>query len=172
MPTRNKVIINCTVHYIVYLLCTFSLWLIHMKVRDSDVLAWGQGHKKMSQVLSILGLLDFTMLRPFLAWRTFWNLWTVYFFTFPIFSGCSKPQLTLSPTQWSVRRLSLLGRLIHSHLWDGLSHRCLAFNSSFLSVDGITCLIYRFEAEEMIYRMVYHTYRLYRFLGYKSICTA
>jgi len=28
---------------------------------------------------------------------------------------------------------------------------------------------YRLKAEEMIYRMVYHTYRLYRFLGYKSI---
>jgi len=25
------------------------------------------------------------------------------------------------------------------------------------------------KAEETIYRMVYHTYRLYRFLGYKSI---
>jgi hypothetical protein len=37
--------------------------------------------------------------------------------------------------------LSLLGRLIHSRLWDGLSHRCLAFYSSFLSVDGITCHI-------------------------------
>jgi hypothetical protein len=80
--------------------------------------------------------------------------------------------LSLSPTQSSVRRLSLLGRLIHSHLWDGLSHRCLALNSSFLPVDGITCLLYRFKAEETIYRMVYHTYRLYRFLGYKSIYTA
>jgi hypothetical protein len=66
-------------------------------------------------------------------------------------------QLTLLPTQSSVRWLSLLGRLIHSRLWDGLSYRCLAFNSSFLSVDGITCLIYRFKAEETIYRMVYHT---------------
>jgi hypothetical protein len=50
-------------------------------------------------------------------------------------------QLTLCHTQTSVRWLSLLGWLIHSRLWDGLSHRCLAFNSSFLSVDGITCHI-------------------------------
>jgi len=37
LPILNKVIIKCTVHYIVHLQCTFSL--IHMKVRDSDVLA-------------------------------------------------------------------------------------------------------------------------------------
>jgi hypothetical protein len=34
-----------------------------------------------------LGLLDFTMLRPVLAWRAFWNLWTIYFFNFPFFFG-------------------------------------------------------------------------------------
>jgi hypothetical protein len=39
----------------------------------------------MSQVLGALGLMDFTMLRSFLAWRAFWKLWTVYFFNFPIF---------------------------------------------------------------------------------------
>jgi hypothetical protein len=32
-----------------------------------------------------------------------------------------------------------------------------AFNSSFLSVDGMTCLI-PIKAEEMICRMVHHTY--------------
>jgi hypothetical protein len=31
-----------------------------MKVRDSDVLAWVRGQRKMSQVLGALGLLDFT----------------------------------------------------------------------------------------------------------------
>ena len=41
--------------------------------------------KKMSHVLGAFLLLDFTMLRPVLAWRAFWNLWTVYFFNFPIF---------------------------------------------------------------------------------------
>jgi hypothetical protein len=38
----------------------------------------------MSQVLGAFGLLDFTMLRPDLAWRTFSNLWTVYFSNFQI----------------------------------------------------------------------------------------
>jgi hypothetical protein len=56
-----------------------------MRVRDSDVLAWVRGQRKMSQVLSAFGLLDFTMLRPVLPWRAFWNLRTVYFFNFQIF---------------------------------------------------------------------------------------
>jgi hypothetical protein len=42
-----------------------------MKVSDSDVLAWVQGQRKMNQVLGTFGLLDFTMLQPVLAWRTF-----------------------------------------------------------------------------------------------------
>jgi hypothetical protein len=60
---------------------------------------------------------------------------------------------------------------IHSRLWGGLSHRCLAFNSSFLSVDGITCHI-SIEAEKKRSIEWCITHRLYRFLGYKSICTA
>jgi hypothetical protein len=36
----------------------------------------GTGTKELSQVLGAFGLLDFTMLRPVLAWRAFWNLWT------------------------------------------------------------------------------------------------
>ena len=44
---------------------------------------WGQ--REMSQVLGAFGLLDFTMLGPVLTWRAFWNLWTIYFFNFPIF---------------------------------------------------------------------------------------
>jgi hypothetical protein len=39
----------------------------------------------MSQVLGAFGLLDFTMLRPVLAWPACWNLRTVYFFNFQIF---------------------------------------------------------------------------------------
>ena len=39
LPTLNKVIIKCTVHYIVHLQCSFCLSLVCMKVRDSDVLA-------------------------------------------------------------------------------------------------------------------------------------
>jgi hypothetical protein len=48
--------------------------------------------------------------------------------------------LTPWHTQLVVRRPGSLGRLIHSRLSDDLSHRCLAFISSFLSVDGMTCL--------------------------------
>ena len=33
--------------------------------------AWVRGQRKMSQVLGAFGLLDFTMLRPVLAWRAF-----------------------------------------------------------------------------------------------------
>jgi len=47
--------------------------------------AWVRGQRKMSQVLGAFGMLDFAMLRPVLAWRAFWKLWTVYFFNFPIF---------------------------------------------------------------------------------------
>jgi hypothetical protein len=64
----------------VHLQCTFSL--VRMKVRDSDVLLWVRGQRKMSQVLGAFGLLDFTLLRPVQAWRAFWNLWTVYFLNF------------------------------------------------------------------------------------------
>jgi hypothetical protein len=49
--------------------------------------AWVWGQRKMSQVLGMFGLLDFTMLQPVLAWCAFLNLWTVYFFNFPIFLG-------------------------------------------------------------------------------------
>jgi hypothetical protein len=35
-----------------------------MKVRDSDVLAWFCGQRKMSQVLGMFGLLDSTFLWP------------------------------------------------------------------------------------------------------------
>jgi len=47
--------------------------------------AWVRGQSKMSQVLGAFRLLDFTRLRPVLAWRAFWNLQTVCFFNFPNF---------------------------------------------------------------------------------------
>ena len=57
--------------------------------------AWVWGQRKMSQVVGAFGPLDFTMLRPVLAWRAFLNLWTVYFFNFPnSFSGRSQPRIT------------------------------------------------------------------------------
>jgi hypothetical protein len=36
--------------------------------------AWVRGQRKMRQVLGAFVLLDFTMLRPVLSWRTFLNL--------------------------------------------------------------------------------------------------
>ena len=49
--------------------------------------AWVRGQRKLRQVLGAFGLLDFTTLRPVLAWGEFWDLWTVYFFNFPNFFG-------------------------------------------------------------------------------------
>jgi hypothetical protein len=46
------------------------------------LLAWVWGQRKISHVLGVFGLLDFTMLRPVLTWRVFWNLQTVYFFLY------------------------------------------------------------------------------------------
>jgi hypothetical protein len=71
LPTLNKVIIKCTLHYIVHLQCTLSLSLVRMKLRDSDILVWVWGQRKTSQVMGAFGLLDFTMLWPVLAWRAF-----------------------------------------------------------------------------------------------------
>jgi hypothetical protein len=50
----------------------------------------------MSQVLVAFGLLDFNVLRPVLAWRAFWNLWTVYLFNF-LYSGRGEPRIL---NQW------------------------------------------------------------------------
>jgi hypothetical protein len=58
-----------------------------MKVKDSYVLACVRGQRKMSPVLGAFGLLYFTTLGLVLNWRAFWNLWIVYFFNFPVFSG-------------------------------------------------------------------------------------
>jgi hypothetical protein len=49
--------------------------------------AWVRRQRKMSQVLGAFGLLNFTMLRPVVAWRAFLNIWTVYFFNFTRFFG-------------------------------------------------------------------------------------
>ena len=59
--------------------------------------AWVRGQRKMSQVLGVFGPLDFTMLRAVLAWRSFLNLWTRYFFNIPnFFSGRCQPQIRRS----------------------------------------------------------------------------
>jgi hypothetical protein len=54
-----------------YIYSVLSPYLLHMKVKDSDVLVWVRGQRKMSQVLGVFGLLDFTVLRPVLVWRAF-----------------------------------------------------------------------------------------------------
>ena len=48
---------------------------------------WVRGKMNMGQVLGTFVLLHFTMLQPVLAWRTFLNLQTVQFFSFPNFFG-------------------------------------------------------------------------------------
>jgi hypothetical protein len=58
--------INCAFIHIV-----LSVSLVHVKVRDSEVLACVWGQWKMSKVLGAFVLLDFTMLQPILTWCTF-----------------------------------------------------------------------------------------------------
>ena len=76
-------------------------------------------------------------------------------------------------TEWhtppSMRRPGLLGRLIHSRLWDGLSHRFLLLLILAFCQQITWHILYRLKAKETIYQIVYHTYRFYRFLGYKLI---
>jgi hypothetical protein len=80
--------------------------------------AWVRGKRKLSQVLGVFELLDFTMLRPVLAWRAFWNLCTVCLFDFPFFSGRGKPRIL---NQWirghdCIRNLYTLKLLLNSVL--------------------------------------------------------
>jgi hypothetical protein len=96
-----------------------------MKVRDSGILAWVWGQGKTSQVLGTFRLLDFTMLQPFLTWRTFLNLWTIYFFNFPFFfPGRGKPH-TLN--QW-------IGR-----------HNCIVSHCINRIIGNVTLIFYGFE---------------------------
>jgi hypothetical protein len=64
-----------------------------MKVGDSDVLAWVQGQRKMSQVLGACWISPCygpKMLRAhFETDEPF-----IYLFNFPFFSGCGKPWIT------------------------------------------------------------------------------
>jgi hypothetical protein len=64
LPTLNKVIIKCTVHYIVHLQCTFSRSCTYESKEQ----------RKMGQVLGTFGLLNFGMLRRVITWRAFLNL--------------------------------------------------------------------------------------------------
>jgi hypothetical protein len=50
--------------------CTFTVYLrslVRTKIRDSDVLAWVEEKRKMSEVPGAFGLLILTTLQPVLA---------------------------------------------------------------------------------------------------------
>jgi hypothetical protein len=101
-----------------------------MKVKDSGVKAWVRGQRK-SQVLGAFGLLCVTMLRPVLAWRAFGNLWTVYFFNFPIFfSGRGKPRIL---NQWIRGRDSTL---LLATCWNADPNGDAIFHRTKIKIDG------------------------------------
>ena len=74
-----------------------------------------QGQKKMSQVLGAFGLLDFTKLRPVLAWRAFETYELFISLIFQIFSGHRKPR-KLNP--WirgsaCIRKITVIPGKVH-----------------------------------------------------------
>jgi hypothetical protein len=83
----------------IHLQCTFSLSPVHMKVRDSDVLAWFRGQRKMSQILGVFGLLDSTFLWPlsfgtcFETYESFISLIFQFFFSAVVNCGYVKLQI-------------------------------------------------------------------------------
>jgi hypothetical protein len=79
-----------------------------MKVRDSDVLAWVRGQRKMGQVLGAFGLLDFTTLRPVLAWGRVLKLMKRLFLYFSFFSARDKPRITETADTESVDTVARL----------------------------------------------------------------
>jgi hypothetical protein len=85
--------------------CTFTVYFLSCACGSKEfwLLEWVRG-RKMIQVLLAFGLLDFTMLRPVLAWRAFWNLWTFVSLIFHFFSGRGKPWIL---NQW-IRGTTIL----------------------------------------------------------------
>jgi hypothetical protein len=85
---------------------------------------------KMSQVLGEFGLLDFTMLRPDLTWRAFWDLRTVYFFNFSISSGRGEPRITENQDTVSVdtgahlyhKQLQVLKTYLCAHIEQNIQY--------------------------------------------------
>jgi hypothetical protein len=61
---------------------------------------YGGKERNMGQVLGAFALLDFTMLRPVLAWRACWNCWALYFFSFQFFWGRGKPRILNQWIRW------------------------------------------------------------------------
>jgi hypothetical protein len=89
--------VYCTLHC-AFTMCFLSLSLVRMKVRDSGVLAWVRGQRKMSQVLGVFGLLDFTCYGPFALGARFETYETFISLIFLIFFlGRGKPRIL---NQW------------------------------------------------------------------------
>jgi hypothetical protein len=64
-----------------------------MNVWDSNVLAWVHEQRKMSQVLGVFGLRNFTMLWPFSLGAHFETYEPFISLIFQFFSGHGKPQI-------------------------------------------------------------------------------
>jgi hypothetical protein len=77
--------------------------------------------------------------------------------------------LTPPDTQSAVRRPNSLRHSSTKPAVRRLRRRSLSFNFCFLPVDGMTCIVYRFVANETIDRMVRITAQVYRILRCKSI---
>jgi hypothetical protein len=129
-----------------------------MKVRDSDVSARVRGQKKMSQVLGAFGLQDFTMLRPALAWRAFWILWTVYLFNFTIFfSGRGKPRI-LNQRIWRHDCLSFLQKYDIEMLFSNKDFLHLIFFYTHLGPIFIFIIIYHDFPNIVIMKFLWKNY--------------
>jgi hypothetical protein len=67
----------------------------------------------MNQVLGAFGLLEFTMLRPVLAWRILKLMNRLFLYLiFQFFSGCGKPRITETADTESVETVARLYLII------------------------------------------------------------
>jgi hypothetical protein len=77
----------------IYSVRVFSV--VRLKIRNSDVLAWVRGQKKMSQALGAFGLLDFTPCYvPFSFGARFETYEPFISLVIHFFSGRGKPRIT------------------------------------------------------------------------------
>jgi hypothetical protein len=118
------------------------------------------GHRKFHTAFGITSHISHTMKLKHKRLLTFmvcyflsskWSEFTMHGYKDATISA---PKLTPPDTQPPVRLPnSLYQSSTKLPVWR-LSRLCLSFNFSSLSVDGMTCIVYRFVANEMIYRMV------------------
>jgi len=80
---------------------------------------WVRRQREMSQVVGAFPLLYFTMVGPVLALRAFWNLWTVYFFNFPIFFRAAVNCGYGSPSVHSISFRRYISKFIKGTQPDG-----------------------------------------------------